>query len=234
MHSYRVFFFKPPVLFSSRFFFTLGFAQNVHIAIFFRCIRSFSVGLCCHISDSILRRSSRGIVLVIVHVNHARVKALLAASPIFDHSSKIFETEAETVPNPLRNQRSWLTSFDTVPLVCLCVCVWGGGPNPRRRTEYASGYGPPGTISASVFGPAGPYPLADLVRPDHIWGGPNPLWHRLHRAPVINTKFLPQPYQKYYITQYEELDFPYLTQIKDDYTRNSHCVTHTFLFKRRR
>ena len=149
----------------------------LHLAIFIRCIRSFSVGLCCPISDSILRRSSRGIVLVIVHVNHARVKALLAASPIFDHSSKIFETEAETVPNPLRNQRSRLTSFDTVPLVCLCVCV-GGGPNPRRRTEYASGYGPPGTISASVFGPAGPYPLADLVRPDHIWGGPNPLWHR--------------------------------------------------------
>ena len=99
----------------------------LHLAIFIRCIRSFSVGLCCHISDSILRRSSRGIVLVIVHVNHARVKALLAASPIFDHSSKIFETEAETVPNPLRNERSRLTSFDTVPLVCLCVGGGGGG-----------------------------------------------------------------------------------------------------------
>ena len=37
---------------------------------------------------------------------------------------------------------------------------------------------------------------------------------------AINLKFLLQPHQKYYITQYEELGFSYLTQMKDDYTTN--------------
>ena len=33
---------------------------------------------------------------------------------------------------------------------------------------------------------------------------------------VINVKFLLQPHQKYYTTQYEELGFSSLTQMKDD------------------
>ena len=47
---------------------------------------------------------------------------------------------------------------------------------------------------------------------------------------VINVKFPLQHHQKYYITQYEELGFSY-TQMKDDYTTNSHYFTYTFLFK---
>ena len=46
---------------------------------------------------------------------------------------------------------------------------------------------------------------------------------------MINLKFLLQPHQKYYITQYGELGFSYLTQMKDDYTTNSHYLTYTFL-----
>ena len=45
---------------------------------------------------------------------------------------------------------------------------------------------------------------------------------------VINFKFLLLPHQKYYITQYEELGFPLLTQIRDDHTTNSHLITYTF------
>ena len=48
---------------------------------------------------------------------------------------------------------------------------------------------------------------------------------------VINFKFPPQPHWKYYIAQYEELGFSYLTQTKDDYTTNSHYLTYTFLFQ---
>ena len=39
-----------------------------------------------------------------------------------------------------------------------------------------------------------------------------------------------QPHQKYYITQYEELGFSTLTQMKDDYASNSHYLIHTFPF----
>ena len=49
---------------------------------------------------------------------------------------------------------------------------------------------------------------------------------------VINVKFPLQPRQKYYITQYEELGFSSLAQMKDDYTANSHYLTYKFLFKR--
>ena len=45
---------------------------------------------------------------------------------------------------------------------------------------------------------------------------------------VINVKFLLQPHQKYYITQYEELGFSKLTRMKDDYTTKSHNLTYTF------
>ena len=48
---------------------------------------------------------------------------------------------------------------------------------------------------------------------------------------VINFKFPLQLHQKYNITQYEELDFPSLALMKDDYTTNSHSITYTFLFK---
>ena len=41
-----------------------------------------------------------------------------------------------------------------------------------------------------------------------------------------------QPHQKYYTTQYEELGFSSLTQMKDDDTTNSHYPTHTFLFRK--
>ena len=44
---------------------------------------------------------------------------------------------------------------------------------------------------------------------------------------VINFKFLLQPHQNYYATQYEELSFSSLTQIVQ---RNSHCITYTFLY----
>ena len=47
---------------------------------------------------------------------------------------------------------------------------------------------------------------------------------------VINVKFLLQPHQKYYITQYGEPGFSQLTHMKDDYTTNSHYLTYTFLF----
>ena len=47
---------------------------------------------------------------------------------------------------------------------------------------------------------------------------------------VINVKFLLQSQQKHYITQYEELDFLSLSQMKDDYTTNSHYpLTYTFI-----
>ena len=45
---------------------------------------------------------------------------------------------------------------------------------------------------------------------------------------VINFKFLLQPHHKCYTTQYEELGFSSLTQMKDDYTINSHYLTYTF------
>ena len=45
---------------------------------------------------------------------------------------------------------------------------------------------------------------------------------------VINFKFLLQPHHKSYTTQYEELGFSSLTQMKDDYTINSHYLTYTF------
>ena len=48
---------------------------------------------------------------------------------------------------------------------------------------------------------------------------------------VINFKFPLQPRQEYYITQYEGLGFSSLTQMKDDYTTNSHYLIYTFLFK---
>ena len=41
-----------------------------------------------------------------------------------------------------------------------------------------------------------------------------------------------QPHQKYYITQYGELGFPQLTQMKDDFTTNSHSLAHAFLFRK--
>ena len=47
---------------------------------------------------------------------------------------------------------------------------------------------------------------------------------------VINVKFLLQPHQKYYTTQYEELGCSWLTKLTNDYTTNSHYITHTFLF----
>ena len=49
---------------------------------------------------------------------------------------------------------------------------------------------------------------------------------------VINFKFLLQPHQEYYITKYGELDFSKVIQMKDDYTTNSHYLTHTFLFRK--
>ena len=49
---------------------------------------------------------------------------------------------------------------------------------------------------------------------------------------VINFKFLLQPHQKYFITEYEELGFSWLTQMKDDYTTNSHYLTlYIYLWK---
>ena len=49
---------------------------------------------------------------------------------------------------------------------------------------------------------------------------------------VINFKFPLQPHQKDYITQYEELGFSQLNQMKDDYTINSYYFSCTFLLKR--
>ena len=49
---------------------------------------------------------------------------------------------------------------------------------------------------------------------------------------VINFKFLLQPHQKYCITQYEELGFSSLSQMKDDCTTNSHYLTYTFFFRK--
>ena len=45
---------------------------------------------------------------------------------------------------------------------------------------------------------------------------------------VINVKFPLRPNQKYYITQYGELDFLSFTQMKDDYAINSRYLTYTF------
>ena len=42
---------------------------------------------------------------------------------------------------------------------------------------------------------------------------------------VINVKFPLQLHQKYYITQYGELGFSLLTQMKDAHTINSHYLT---------
>ena len=44
---------------------------------------------------------------------------------------------------------------------------------------------------------------------------------------TLNVKFLLQPQQKYYITQYEELGFSQLTQMKNDYMANSRYLTYT-------
>ena len=48
----------------------------------------------------------------------------------------------------------------------------------------------------------------------------------------INFKFCLQPHQKYYIMQYEELGFSSLSQMKDDYTTNLHCLIYRFLFEK--
>ena len=48
---------------------------------------------------------------------------------------------------------------------------------------------------------------------------------------AINFKFLLRPHQKYYITQYEELDLSWLTQMKNDCTTNSHYFSYRILFK---
>ena len=48
----------------------------------------------------------------------------------------------------------------------------------------------------------------------------------------INLKFPLQPQQKYHITRYGELGFPWLTQMKDYYTTNSHYLTYTLLFRK--
>ena len=42
----------------------------------------------------------------------------------------------------------------------------GGGPNPRRGSKSASGYGPGGSKSASGFGPGGPNPRGVQIRCD--------------------------------------------------------------------
>ena len=62
----------------------------------------------------------------------------------------------------------------------------------------------------------------------------SPVWPQLSLSlpRVINVKFPPQLHQKYYITQYEEFGFSSLTQMKDDYTTNSHYPTYTFLFRK--
>ena len=44
---------------------------------------------------------------------------------------------------------------------------------------------------------------------------------------VVNFEFVLQPHQKYYITQNEELGFSSLTQMKDDYTADSHYLTYS-------
>ena len=51
-----------------------------------------------------------------------------------------------------------------------------GGPNPLANMDSR------GSISASGFGPGGPYSLADLDRGFQIQGGPNPLGHRDYRG----------------------------------------------------
>ena len=56
--------------------------------------------------------------------------------------------------------------------------------------------------------------------------------HPLHSQNVTKFKFPLQPRQKYYITQYEELSVWWLSQMRDDYNTNSHCLTHTFLLER--
>ena len=60
----------------------------------------------------------------------------------------------------------------------------------------------------------------------------NRLYVTLSLPRVINIKFPLQPHQKYYITQYGQLGYSYLTQMKDDYTTNPQYLTHTFVFKR--
>ena len=61
---------------------------------------------------------------------------------------------------------------------------------------------------------------------------PNRSRHYFHSPRVINFKCPLQPHQEYNTTQYEELGFSSLTQMKDDYTTNSRNITYTFLFKR--
>ena len=55
------------------------------------------------------------------------------------------------------------------------------------------------------------------------------LFLTLSLSRVINVKFPLQPHQKYYITQYEELGFPLLTEMKY-YTSNPQYLIYTFLF----
>ena len=45
---------------------------------------------------------------------------------------------------------------------------------------------------------------------------------------VTNFNFPLQPQQKYYITQYEELGFSSLTQMKDECTTNSRYLSYAF------
>ena len=66
--------------------------------------------------------------------------------------------------------------------------------------------------------------IACGVQPSHRNPAFNPFTPR-----VMNLKFPLQPHQKYYITQYGELGFSSLTQMKDDYTTN---LTYTYLFEK--
>ena len=49
---------------------------------------------------------------------------------------------------------------------------------------------------------------------------------------AINLQFPLQPHQKYNITQYGELGFSYRTQMTDEYTTNSHYLTHIVHFRK--
>ena len=51
-------------------------------------------------------------------------------------------------------------------------------------------------------------------------------------APGSTSNFSLQPHKKYCITQYEELGFSWLSQMKDDYTTGSQFLAHIFLFNR--
>ena len=71
--------------------------------------------------------------------------------------------------------------------------------------------------------------LQEKFEIDHSWE-----WKELTLSlpRVINLQFPLQPHQKCNISQYGELVFSYLTQMKDDYTTNSHYLTHIFLFRK--